>query len=77
MSQVPEDVMEEWEKYDPMARKTLAEARKSLLSDDTLEDPQALIAIEKRIQDGATEKEIFELAADGVIRDRRNPHPPS
>lgn len=66
---IPEEVLREWEKYDPEARKKLVDARKSLSDGLTMEDPQDLITIERAIQAGATVEDIFELAANGVIKD--------
>ncbi len=67
--EIPEEVLREWEKYDPEARKKLVDARKSLSDGITMEDPQDLITIERAIQAGATTDDIFELAANGVIKD--------
>jgi len=68
-AEIPEEVIREWERYDPEARKKLIDARKSLTDGLTLEDPQDLITIERMIQSGATQDDIFELAANGVIKD--------
>lgn len=66
---VPEEVLREWEKYDPEARKKLVDARKSFAGGLTIEDPQDLITVERMIQSGATQDDIFALAANGVIKD--------
>lgn len=68
-AEIPDEVIREWERYDPEARKKLVDARKSLTDGLTLEDPQDLITIERMIQSGATQDDIFELAANGVIKD--------
>ncbi|TRV35834.1 MAG: hypothetical protein EWV70_09500 [Microcystis flos-aquae Mf_QC_C_20070823_S20] len=68
-AEVPEEVLTEWEKHDPEARKKLVDARKSLTDGLTLEDPDDLITIERMIQSGSGKDDIFELAASGVIKD--------
>lgn len=68
---IPEEVIAQWSVYDPEARDKLAKARKTFMDEDNLEDPEDLIAIERLIQNGATEMDILELAADGVIKDPR------
>ncbi len=67
--EVPEEVISAWEVYDPEARVKLANARKTFMDENTMEDPDDIIAIEKLIQDGAGPRDIFELASSGVITD--------
>ena len=68
---IPEEVIAQWSVYDPEARDKLAKARKTFMDEDNLEDPEDLIAIERLIQNGATEMDILDLAAEGVIKDPR------
>lgn len=68
-AEIPEDVIREWSKYDPMARKKLEEARKTLLDATSREDPEDLLTIERMIQDGAGPVELFDMVKDGTIRD--------
>src|SRR5690606_2740326 len=65
----PEEVIAEWEIYNPDARLDLARARETLLNDTTREDPEDLLLVERMIQEGATVSDILDLAADGVIKD--------
>lgn len=67
--EVPEDIIKEWERYDPLARKKLVEMRRTLLDAAGMEDPRDLLAVERAIQDGATTADILRLVKDGVIRD--------
>ena len=69
MADIPEEVLREWEKYDPEARKKLVDARKSLTDGLTMEDPEDLITVERMIQAGATVDDIFALASNGVVKD--------
>jgi len=66
-AEVPEDIIKAWEKYDPAARTKLARARKSLQDADALESREDLLMVEQYIQDGATQKDIFELVAENII----------
>jgi len=65
---VPEDVIKAWERYDPEARKKLADARRTFMDENTLEDPADLMLVERMIQDGAGPRDILDLVASGVIR---------
>lgn len=68
LATVPEDLLRIWEKHDPMARKKVAELRRSLSSEGAMERPEDLLAVERLIQEGATAKEVLELAGpDGSI----------
>jgi hypothetical protein len=68
--QVPEDVLQELEKYDPKARQHIAEMRKSLSGDQSFEDPKEIMLIQRDIAEGTTSRQdILKLASDGKIRD--------
>lgn len=69
MAIIPEEVITQWSVYDPEARDKLAKARKTFMDEDSLEDPEDIIAIERLIQNGADQMDILELAAEGVIKD--------
>lgn len=68
-AEIPEDVIKQWEKYDPEARTKLARARSSLQDADSIESREDMLMVEQMIQNGATKKDIFDLVADGVIND--------
>ena len=65
---VPEEVMREWEKYDPEARKTYFELRKSLSAGDVLEDDRAKLDLYEQLRGGGTEADINQAVRDGIIR---------
>jgi len=68
--QVPEDVLQELEKYDPKARQHIAEMRKSLADEREFEDPKEIMQIQRDIAERSmTRADILKLAADGKIRD--------
>lgn len=68
-AEIPEDVIKQWEKYDPEARTKLARARNSLQDADSIESREDMLMVEQMIQDGATQKDIFDLVSNGVIND--------
>ncbi len=68
MAEVPEEIIRAWEKYDPEARKKLVDVRKTFTDGNTMEDAQDLLIIERMIQSGATKDDIFEMAANGTIK---------
>ncbi|MEP1574420.1 hypothetical protein [Roseibium album] len=68
-AEIPEDVIKQWEKYDPEARTKLARARNSLQDADALESREDLLMIEQMVQNGASRKDVFEWIADGTISD--------
>ncbi len=68
-AEIPEDVIKQWEKYDPTARTKLARARSSLQDADSIESREDMLMVEQMIQDGATQKDIFDLVSNGVIND--------
>lgn len=67
--QVPEEVMKRWRKVDPMADQTLAKMRKTLTDAVGLELPSDLLEVERRIMDGATERDILDMVSEGFIKD--------
>jgi uncharacterized protein YcbK (DUF882 family)/muramidase (phage lysozyme) len=67
--EIPEDIIKEWTKYDPMARTKLEKARKTLLDAQKVESPRDLLHVERLIQEGATTQDIMDLVKDGVITD--------
>lgn len=68
-SNIPEEVIAEWSKYDPTARTKLVEYRKKLLSGEELEDPRDVLHIERLIQEGSTTQDMLDLVESGVIKD--------
>lgn len=69
MQEIPEDVLKAWEKYDPEARTKALSIRRQLLDGQQHEDPDALLYIERMVQEGATVSDMLDLAADGTIAD--------
>jgi len=67
-AEIPEEVLREWEKYNPKARKDLVELRKSLLDGEDLEDPSEILRLHRDVAEGADREEILAAAAAGKIR---------
>lgn len=70
-TEIPEDVIRELERYDPLARKKIAESRKAMFDEDELEDPAAMLEIAEDIRSGANQAHIHLKLRQGVIRSRR------
>jgi lysozyme family protein len=66
-AEVPEEVMREWEKYDPLARVKLGDIRKKLAEGSQLEDPKALLDFYQRLSNGGTVDDINEAVRRGII----------
>ncbi|MBO6814558.1 MAG: hypothetical protein JJ891_06845 [Rhizobiaceae bacterium] len=67
-AEVPEDIMQEWEKYDPQARATYLDIRKKLLEGGAEEDPQELLLLHREISEGAGNDRVNQAVQEGIIR---------
>lgn len=68
--EIPEDVMKEWEKYDPKARERVASMRKTFAEEDTMEDQRELLLIQRDIATGTVRRsELMKMVAEGKIKD--------
>jgi muramidase (phage lysozyme) len=65
--EIPEDVMQEWERYDGLARKKLAEMRKTLADAGTIEERDRVNSLLLDIRDGAGSDRILKAVQDSVI----------
>lgn len=70
-AEIPEEVIQELERYDPGARKAIFDTRKAVLDADEVEDPAILLEIHERIRNGATEEDVLKWMRDGEIRSPR------
>jgi hypothetical protein len=67
-TEIPEEMIQRLEKYNPKARTMIAEARKSLSGELEFEDPREILLLQRDIASGATRDDIMKAAADGRIR---------
>lgn len=63
---VPEDILKEWEKHDPMARSKLSDIR-SKLTNGGPESDKDLLEVQRAIREGGGEAEINQAVRDGII----------
>lgn len=67
--EIPEDILKEWEKYDPLARKKVAEIRKTLADDDNFESPDEILRIQRDIADGVVGRsDVLKMIEEGKIK---------
>ncbi|MDR6755200.1 hypothetical protein J2Y48_000473 [Mycoplana sp. BE70] len=67
-AEIPEPLIKELEKYNPKARKELAEIRKSLGEAGVYEDPRRILELNREVAEGATREDILHAARIGQIR---------
>lgn len=67
-AEIPEPLIKELEKYNPKARKELAEIRKSLGEAGVYEDPRRILELQREVAEGATREDILHAARIGQIR---------
>lgn len=67
-TEIPEEMIQRLERFNPKARTMIAEARKSLSGELEYEDPREILLLQRDIAQGANRDDIMKAAADGRIR---------
>lgn len=67
--EIGDDIVAEWEVYNPQAREELAGLRSTFSRAQGVEDQDAILEIEMDILRGMTPAEVMQLGSSGVIRD--------
>lgn len=68
-AEIPDEVLNEWARYDGMARKKLVEMRKALAEGRSLEDSDDIAKLHIQIREGASKDVVYKAFQDGLIRD--------
>lgn len=64
---IPEELLQQWERYDGMARSKAATIQKNLSDATALEDPQTVIQLYADVREGATEEDLNYWVASGMV----------
>lgn len=68
-AEIPEEVLNEWARYDGLARKKLVEMRKALADGRNFEDSDDINKLHIQIREGAGKDVVYKAFQDGIIRD--------
>ncbi|MBD9542220.1 DUF882 domain-containing protein [Ensifer sp. ENS04] len=68
-AEIPEEVLNEWARYDGMARKKLVEMRKALAEGRNFEDSEDINKLHLQIREGAGKDVVYKAFQEGLIRD--------